>query len=247
MSSALPLVGKCALVTGAGLRVGRAIALAVAAQGAKVAVHYHGSADGARETVAMIERAGGAAALFQANLTETEAPQRLTVAVTSAFGRIDLLVNSAAGMQRTPLDTVTPAEWDAIFALNLRAPFFLSLAVAQSMGDAGGVIVNISDHMGFESWPGFVPHGVSKAAIAAMTHHLAAAFAPRVRVNAVAPGAVLAPAGWPDAERRRFEDETPLHRVGTPEDVAAAVCYLATANYVTGETLFVDGGRRSAR
>jgi pteridine reductase len=157
------------------------------------------------------------------------------------------LVNSAAGMQRTPLETVTPAEWDGIFVLNLRAPFFLSLAVAQSMGDVGGVIVNISDHMGFESWPGFVPHGVSKAAIAAMTHHLAAAFAPRVRVNAVAPGAVLAPAGWPDAERRRFENETPMHRVGTPEDVAAAVCYLATANYVTGETLFVDGGRRSAR
>lgn len=247
MSTSPPLAGKNALVTGAGHRVGRAIALAVAAQGARVAVHYHGSVDGARETVAMIQRTGGAATLFQANLTEPEAPQRLTDAVTDAFGRIDLLVNSAAGMLRTPLETVTPAEWDGIFALNLRAPFFLSLTVAQSMGDAGGVIVNISDHMGFESWPGFVPHGVSKAAIAAMTHHLAAAFAPRVRVNAVAPGAVLAPAGWPDAERRRFENETPMHRVGTPEDVAAAVCYLATANYVTGETLFVDGGRRSAR
>jgi pteridine reductase len=247
MSTSPPLAGKNALVTGAGHRVGRAIALAVAAQGARVAVHYHGSVDGARETVATIQSTGGAATLFQANLTEPEAPQRLTDAVTDAFGRIDLLVNSAAGMQRTPLETVTPAEWDGIFVLNLRAPFFLSLAVAQSMGDAGGVIVNISDHMGFESWPGFVPHGVSKAAIAAMTHHLAAAFAPRVRVNAVAPGAVLAPAGWPDAERRRFENETPMHRVGTPEDVAAAVCYLATANYVTGETLFVDGGRRSAR
>ena len=99
----------------------------------------------------MIQRTGGAATLFQANLTEPEAPQRLADAVTDAFGRIDLLVNSAAGMQRTPLETVTPAEWDGIFALNLRAPFFLSLAVAQSMGDAGGVIVNISDHMGFES------------------------------------------------------------------------------------------------
>ena len=247
MSTPTPLAGKSALVTGAGHRVGRAIALAVADQGARVAVHYHGAADGARETVAMIERAGGAAALFPADLTEPEAPQRLSDAVMGAFGRIDLLVNAAAGMQRTPIDTVTPAEWDSIFALNLRAPFFLSLAVAKSMGDAGGVIVNISDHMGFESWPGFVPHGVSKAAIAAMTHHLAAAFAPRVRVNAVAPGAVLAPAGWPDAERRRFEAGTPLHRVGTPEDVAAAVCYFATANYVTGETLFVDGGRRSAR
>jgi pteridine reductase len=239
--------GRVALVTGAGRRVGREIALGVAARGARVAVHFHGSPDGARETVALIERAGGAAVAFGSDLAQPDAPGSLVDDVVREFGRLDMLVNSAASMLRTPLDSVTPAEWDAVFALNARAPFFLSLAAARAMGAAGGAIVNISDHMGFESWPAFVPHGVSKAAVAAMTHALAAALAPRVRVNAVAPGAVLAPDGWPVTERERYEQATPLGHVGTPGDVANAVCYLLMAAYVTGETIFVDGGRHGAR
>jgi len=158
-----------------------------------------------------------------------------------------VLVNSAATMMRTPLDTVTPEQWDEVFALNLRAPFFLSIAAARAMGAQGGVIVNISDHMGFESWPAFVPHGVSKAGVSAMTRALAAALAPRVRVNAVAPGAVLPPEGWPAAEQERYAKETPLARIGTPDDVIGAIRYLIAATYVTGETLFVDGGRHDAR
>jgi pteridine reductase len=241
------LDGKVALVTGGGRRVGRAIAVGLGLEGARVAVHYHGSADGARDTVQAIERAGGEAATFSADLRARETPERLVADVMRSLGRLDLLVNSAASMTRTPLDSVTPQEWDEILALNTRAPFFLSLSAARAMGPAGGCIVNISDHMGFESWPAFVPHGVSKAAVAAMTHALAAALAPRVRVNAVAPGAVLAPEGWPLAERERYERDTPLRRVGTPDDVAGAVLFLATAPYVTGETLFVDGGRHGAR
>ena len=239
--------GRVVLVTGAGRRVGRAIALGVAARGARVAAHFHGSPEGARETVALIERAGGTASAFRADLAEPDAPRTLVDDVAGAFGRLDMLVNSAASMLRTPLESVTPAEWDAVFALNARAPFFLSLAAARAMGAAGGAIVNISDHMGFEPWPAFVPHGVSKAAVTAMTHALAAALAPRVRVNAVAPGAVLAPEGWPPAERERYEQATPLRRVGAPADVADAVCYLLAAGYVTVETLFVDGGRHGAR
>jgi pteridine reductase len=107
--------------------------------------------------------------------------------------------------------------------------------------------VNISDHMGFEPWPGFVPHGVSKAGVSAMTHLLAGTLAPRVRVNAVAPGAVLAPEGWPPAEREKYAKATPLAAIGTPGDVVTAVRYLISATYVTGETLFVDGGRHGAR
>jgi pteridine reductase len=149
-------------------------------------------------------------------------------------------------MLRTPLDTVTPAQWDDVFALNLRAPFFLSIAAARAMGEAGGVIVNVSDHMGFESWPAFVPHGVSKAAVSAMTRALAGALAPRVRVNAVAPGAVLPPEGWPAAEQERYIGDTPLARIGTPDDVIGAIRFLIGATYVTGETLFVDGGRHDA-
>ncbi|HVT39545.1 MAG TPA: SDR family oxidoreductase [Gemmatimonadaceae bacterium] len=247
MSEENPLLGKVALVTGAGRRVGRAIALAMGADGCRVAVHFNGSADGARESVRAIQQAGGDAAPFAADLTDPQSPPMLVEAVVQAFGRLDVLVNSAASMVRTPLETVTTDQWDEILALNVRAPFFLSLSAAKAMGNAGGVIVNVSDHMGFESWPAFVPHGVSKAAVAAMTHALAAAFAPRVRVNAVAPGAVLAPEGWPEAERKRYETATPLRRVGTPEDVAQAVGYLVRSEYVTGEVLFVDGGRHGAR
>ena len=246
MSAEHPLAGRVAVVTGAGRRVGRAIALSLGSSGARVAVHFHGSADGSRDTVAAIERAGGEAASVQANLGEPEAPARLIADVMTQFGRLDVLVNSAASMERTPIETVTPAEWDGIFALNLRAPFFLALAAARAMGPGGGAIVNISDHMGFEAWPGFVPHGISKAGVAAMTKLLAGALGPRVRVNAVAPGAVLAPEGWPAAERARYVAATPLRRIGTPEDVASAVRYLVTAEYVTGECLFVDGGRHGA-
>lgn len=241
------LSGRVALVTGAGRRIGRAIAIALAAEGARVAVHFHASAEGARETVATIDGEGGEARTFVADFGEPDAPERLVEEAARSFGRLDILVNSAASMTRTPLDTVTSAEWDGIFALNLRAPFFASLAAARAMGEEGGSIVNISDHMGFETWKEFLPHGVSKASVAAMTHALAAALAPRVRVNAVVPGAVLAPERWPAEAQARYASGTPLGRVGTPEDVARAVLYFVTAQYVTGETLFVDGGRHGAR
>ena len=242
-----PLTGRVALVTGAGHRVGRAIALALGEDGAHVAVHYHGSEASARETAAAIERAGGSASTFTADLRDAGAASALAETVRAACGRLDVLVNSAASMMRTPLETVTPAQWDEVFALNLRAPFFLSVGAARAMGDGGGVIVNVSDHMGFESWAGFVPHGVSKAGVSAMTHLLAGALAPRVRVNAVAPGAVLAPEGWAEADQERYTRATPLAALGTPDDVVAAIRYLVSATYVTGETLFVDGGRHGAR
>jgi len=241
------LSGRVALVTGAGHRVGRAIAMALAADGAHVAIHYHASEEPARAALTAIEKEGGTGSLFRADLRDAAAAAKLADEVAAARGRLDVLVNSAASMMRTPLETVTPAQWDEVFALNLRAPFFLSIAAARAMGDRGGVIVNISDHMGFESWPAFVPHGVSKAGVSAMTHLLAGVLAPRVRVNAVAPGAVLAPEGWPEAERERYAKGTPLARIGTPDDVIGAVRYLIGATYVTGETLFVDGGRHDAR
>ena len=241
------LAGRVALVTGAGHRLGSAIAVALGADGAHVAVHYHEAVEPARATVRAIESAGGSASIHRADLRDAGAATSLAAAVAGARGRLDVLVNSAASMVRTPLDTLTPEQWDGVFALNLRAPFFLALAAARAMGERGGVIVNISDHMGFESWPAFVPHGVSKAAVAAMTRALAAALAPRVRVNAVAPGAVLPPEGWPEPERRRYAEETPLARIGSPDDVIAAIRYLIGATYVTGETLFVDGGRHQAR
>lgn len=241
------LQGRVVLVTGAGQRIGQAIAIALGAEGARIGVHFHRSSSGADATVAAIEAAGGEAFALQGDLTDPTTPAALVAVVIARYGALHALVNSAASMLRTPLATLTVAQWDEVFALNLRGPFFLALAAAKAMPEAGGAIVNISDHMAFESWPAFVPHGVAKAGVASMTHALAAVLAPKVRVNGVAPGAVLAPPSWTEAEQRRFADATPLQRIGTPDDVVGAVHYLLTAPYVTGQLLFVDGGRHGAR
>lgn len=238
-----PLRGNVALVTGAGQRVGQAIALALGAEGMRVAVHYHASSEGARKTASALRGLGTENELFAGDLRDPEVPNRLIADVVARFGRIDLLVNSAAVMPRLPLDTVTPAEWDETFAVNTRAPFFLALAAARAMGERGGAIVNICDHLAHESWPRLVPHAATKGALETITRQLAVQLAPAVRVNGVVPGAVLPPTDWPDSARREFIASTPLRRLGAPDDVAQAVVFLASAPYVTGHLLFVDGGR----
>jgi pteridine reductase len=231
------------LVTGAGQRVGRAIAVHLSGLGYDVAVHFHQDEGGARETVAKCKARGVKSAWFPADLSDPAAPEMLVARVTASLGRIDALVNSAAIMLRTPLETVSPAQWDRIFAINLRAPFFVSLAAARVMKE-GGSIVNIADHLAHESWPGLVPHGVSKAGVETLTRQLAKQLAPRIRVNAVSPGAVLPPSDWPADARERFVEDTLLRRLGTPDDVAGGVAYLLSAPYVTGHVLVVDGGRQ---
>src|SRR4029079_9272893 len=136
----------------------------------------------------------------------------------------------------------TPGQWDDILNLNLRAPFFIAQEAAKHLPD-GSAIVNIADLSAFETWPGYIPHGVSKAGVVQITRALARVLAPRIRVNAVAPGTVLLPEGWDPASAERLRDTTPLQLSGTPEDVAQAVLYLIDAPYVTGEVLIVDGGR----
>jgi len=229
-------------VTGAGRRVGRAIAIAVAARGASIALHYNSSEAGAEETASRIRESGGTVKLFQADLTDPDAPVSLVKSVHD-WGGLHLLVNSAAVMLRTPVGEVTLAEWEAMFALNVRAPFFLSQAAASVMPPESA-IVNIADLAAFETWPDYVPHGITKAGLVQMTRALARALAPDIRVNAVAPGAVLLPEDWSEESARRLADSTPLRRLGSPEDVAHAVCFLLEAGYVTGEVLTVDGGRR---
>jgi len=241
--STRPGAGRVALVTGAGQRVGRVIAESLGADGWKVAVHHHASSEGADAAVAVIKAGGGIAEALRADLRDPEAPTQLVASVVARFGSLDALVSSAAGMVRTPMGEVTAAQFDAIIALNLRAPFLLAQAAAAVM-PAGGSIVNIADHMGDEPWPDYAVHGISKAGVAAMTRHLAAALAPRIRVNAVSPGFVLAPDGFPEAAARAFAKDTPLQRLGEPSDVADAVRYLLDARFVTGEVLRVDGGRR---
>jgi pteridine reductase len=229
-------------VTGAGHRIGRAIAVALGGRGMRVAVHYHGSAQGADETARQIQQAGGDAFTLRADLRDPGSPERLVAEAVARLGSLDVLVNSAAVMIRTPLEDVTEAQWDEIFALNLRAPFFCARAAATRMPE-GGVIINIADLAAFEAWTGYIPHGASKAGVVHVTRALAKRLAPRVRVNAVAPGAVLLPAEWSAADADRLARTTPLERLGSPDDVTRAVLYLIDAEYVTGETLIVDGGR----
>jgi pteridine reductase len=240
----MELAGRIALVTGAGRRVGRALAEALGARGMRVAVHYNASARGARETVASIKGDGGEAASFGADLRDPEACARLVNEVAAHFGGLDVLVNSAAIMVRTPFGEVSAAQWDDIMAINLRAPFLCAQAAAPHLrkGD-GGAIVNIADLAGMEVWPGYVPHGVSKAGVIHLTRSLARVLAPEVRVNAIAPGTVLLPDDWSDADSERLRRTTPLGRHGSPDDVVGAMLYLLSADYVTGETIVVDGGR----
>lgn len=239
----MELDGRVALVTGAGTRVGRVIALALGAAGMRVAVHYAGSEKGARQTAEEIIASGSEARTLPGDLTDPATGPRLVEHTVKVFGALDVLVNSAAIMLRTPVGEVLVEDWDAMFALNLRAPFFLCQSAARAMGDRGGVIVNIADLAAFESWKSYIPHSITKAGIVQMTRGLAHALAPRIRVNAIAPGAVLLPEGWTQKDADKLISTTPLGRIGTPEDVAQAVMYLISADYVTGETIIVDGGR----
>jgi pteridine reductase len=236
----MEIAGRVALVTGAGKRLGRALALGLAHAGARVAVHFHASTAGALETVAAIRDAGGTARPFAADLCDPHAAGALVDSVADTLGGIDVLVNSSGVMRRVALGDVTPGEWDTTFAINLRSQFFTSQAAARRMAATGGVIVNMADLAAFEAWTQYIPHCVSKAGVVALTQALAHALGPKIRVNAIAPGAVLLPDGF---DGTRLASTTPLKRLGSPDDVVQALLYLIRADYVTGETVIVDGGR----
>ncbi len=237
------LAGQVALVTGAARRVGRAIARALAERGADIVLHYNSGAAEAQSTATDLRALGVRVVLLQADLSDVQVAQGVPLTARDAFGRLDILVNSAAMMLRTPIGEVTPDEWDTMFALNLRSPFFIAQAAAPLLRQRGGVIVNIADLAAYETWPAYVPHAITKAGIVQLTRGLARALAPEIRVNAVAPGAVMLPDGWNDETADRLTSTTPLARLGTADDVAQAVAYLCEATYVTGEVIIVDGGR----
>lgn len=237
--------GRVALVTGGARRVGRALVVALADRGARVAIHHYQSAAAAATLVGELHERGVEADAFQSDLRVPDAPDRLVQDVVARFGMLDILVNSAAVMVRTPFNEITPGVWDDTFALNLRAPFFCARAAAKAMSGTahGGVIVNIADLAGLEAWPAYAVHGISKAGVIHMTSVLARILAPSIRVNAIAPGAVLLPESWSSEDAARLERTTPLRRLGAPSDVAQAMLYLIEADYVTGDTVIVDGGR----
>ena len=241
----MELKGKVALVTGGAVRLGRALAVALGEKGARVALHYGNSTADAGETAALIRRTGADVEIFQADLHDTPQAIRLVERAARHFGRIDILVNSAAIFQPGDLADTTEENWDAHFGINLKAPFFLCQAFARQLGpEAEGCIVNVADWRGVRPGSHHLAYTLTKAGIVTMTRSLAQALAPRVRVNAIAPGAILPPPGADDVYLERLATHIPLRRSGSPAEVTRALLYLLEAEFVTGEVLFVDGGER---
>ncbi len=241
----MELSGRIALVTGAARRVGRAIATALARRGARVAVHYHGAAEAARELVAELRASGATADAFGADLRDGAALRGLAADVEARLGPVDVLVNNASIFRRTPIDRLGAAEWEEHLAVNLTAPYLLSLHFGRAMrARGGGKIVNLGDARASPPIREYLPYSVSKAALVALTEGLARELAPAVHVNCIAPGPILPPHGASPVDEARILARTPLARFGGPDAVAAAVLYLVESDFVTGTTLVVDGGRR---
>ena len=241
----MELRGKTALVTGGAVRLGRAISTALAAEGMRVVVHHGRSAEAAIELVAAIRATGGEAVAIQADLASHAAVERLADEAEAAFGGVDFLVNNASVFPAERIGEVDELLWDQTFAVNLKAPFFLTQRLGAEMRRRGsGLIVNMGDLAGLQAWEAYAVHSVSKAALIHLTRVAARALAPEVRVAAIAPGAVLPPDDLPAEEVARLARMTPLQRNGSPDDIVQALLYLARADFVTGEVLVVDGGRQ---
>lgn len=239
----MDLRGKRALVTGAGQRVGAAIAERVAAAGATVAVHYHRSSEGAELVCRNIAAQGGQAFALRADLSDANQVTRLMDEALAGLGGLDLLVASAAGYDRQPFVDVSADDFDRSLALNVRAPFLLAQAARPALSANGGSIVLVTCTSPRAPYSGYASYIVSKGALQTLMRVLAVELAPEIRVNAVAPGTVLPPVGLSPAELGALVEATPLSRIGSATDVADAVVYLATAPFVTGVEIVVDGGR----
>jgi pteridine reductase len=237
------LGGQVALVTGAGRRIGRAIALRLAAEGARVVVHYGRSKDQANAVVAEIQGAGGEAFSVQAELTQSAEIARLFDEVEQRCGRLDILVNNAGKFSPTPLPEASEDQWDSLLDSNVKSQFFCAQRAAPLLTRSGrGRIVNLASLGGLLSWPKYTAYCVSKAGVIMLTRCLARELAPEVTVNAIAPGTISFPDDAPEIAAT-FIRQAPLKRTGQPQDIADAVSYLVHAPFVTGQVLVVDGGR----
>jgi NAD(P)-dependent dehydrogenase (short-subunit alcohol dehydrogenase family) len=233
---------KVALVTGSAKRLGRAVALRLAEEGADVVIHYLSSKAEAQGTVGELQKLGRRAVAIAADLRSVAEIRRLFDEATKQFGRLDILINTAANFLPATMISTTEEIWEASLGTNLKAPFFCAQAAAPLLQRTKGTIVNFADTGGFLGWPGFIPHSVSKAGVIMLTRVLAKALAPEVRVNAIAPGTITMPGDPPEWESD-FIKLAPLRRSGTPSDITEAVLFLVQSKFITGQTLVVDGGR----
>ena len=238
---------KVALVTGAARRIGAAIARRLHADGHDLALHYRSSQAEMDALLAELNAARADSAIaLQADLAAFDRLPELVAKAVGHFGRLDALVNNASAFYPTPIGTTTPAQWDELFASNARAPFFLAQAAAPHLKAAHGGIVNIADIHGQVPLANHAVYCMAKAALLMLTKSLATDLAPEVRVNAIAPGAILWPEQGKDVvAQQALLARTPLGRTGTPEDIAGAVAWLLddASGYVSGQAIRVDGGR----
>ena len=240
------LQGKVVLVTGAARRIGAAIARRLHGAGANVVLHYRGSeADAAGLEGELNGLRAKSAAKVKADLLAPIAPRSLVSACQEQFGRLDLLVNNASTFYPTAVGAIEGGHWEELMGSNLRAPLFLAQEAAPELAKRGGAIVNIADIHAERPLKGYLVYSVAKAGLVALTRALALELGPEVRVNAIAPGAIAWPEDgqFPPPERERIVASTPMARLGSPEEIARAVHFLATAPFVTGQILAVDGGR----
>ena len=235
------LQGKAAVVTGAAMRIGRSIALALAAEGADVVITYRESADRAQQTVGELEALGVRAIAVYADLRQPESIRSAISEAADALGRLDILVNSAGRFETAALENISVEQWDTMFETNTRGPFLAAQAAHPHLKAARGRIINIGSLGGIHPWPTHAHYCTSKAALHMLTQTMSKAFAPEISVNCVAPGMIVS--GEPNAEYEHFAKKTPMQRNGTPQEVAEAVVFFATGpHFITGQLLGVDGG-----
>ena len=240
----MELKNKVALVTGAARRIGRAIALDLFTHGTSIAVHYRTSQSEADALVAEITAGGGNAQAFRSNLEHVAEIEQMVANILDAFGRIDILVNSASVFAPTPLTEITERDWDANLDTNLKACFFLSKFASAAMRQQGaGKIVNLGDWAGIRPYKDYLPYSVSKSGLIGLTKALAKELAPEVQVNCIALGMVMPPENYSKKEVERLVSRTLTKKIGTPEDVARAVVFFCETDFATGTILPLEGGR----
>jgi NAD(P)-dependent dehydrogenase (short-subunit alcohol dehydrogenase family) len=237
----MPLAGKTALVTGAAKRIGRAIALKLAAAGANVAITYRDSQPDAEETVRAIAALDVDAFAVRCDVGDPQSIREAVAAVAAEFGQLDLLVNNAGLFESAPLEEISVEQWDRMFATNTRGPFLMAQAAYPHLRTARGRIINIGSLGGTHPWATHAHYCTSKAALHMLSQTMAKAWAPEISANCVAPGMIVQ--GEVGEAYVQFAEKTPMQRNGTADDVAEAVLFFATApHFITGQLLLVDGG-----
>lgn len=240
----LPLSGKIALVTGAAVRVGRSISIALADAGADIALHYHSSAAAAEDTASEIRSRARRCVTVTADLAQPSECRRTVKETIRALGALDLLVHSAGSFHRASLEDTTEALWDSAMNVNARAAFLLAREAAPVLRERRGRVVLVSDFLARDPARHYLAHSVSKAAVEGLVRALAVELAPEVGVNGVAPGTVLVPKGTSPEEAEKLARRVPARRNGGPEDIAATVVFLcAGPAFLTGQVIRVDGGK----